>query len=108
MIQAVIKEKAKRINAYVISGHAESGEYGHDVVCAAVSVLGITTANNLYKLAIVKPIAEMKEGYLSIEIPLTLSKRQEEISQILLLAFQNAMQEVAAEYGDYIELIIEK
>lgn len=108
MIQAIIKRKIKRINGYVISGHAESGEYGHDVVCAAVSVLGITTANNLYKLAMVKPVAEMKEGYLSVGIPLTLSKRQEEVSQMLLLAFQYALQEVAEEYNDYIEMTIEK
>ena len=35
MIEAVIRTKRDKIVSYEISGHAESGEYGHDVVCAA-------------------------------------------------------------------------
>ena len=106
MISATIKEKANKIVGYEISGHAESGEYGHDVVCAAVSVLGITTANNLYNIGKVKPLAEMKDGYLKVEIPITLSKKQEEVTQLLMQAFKNAMTEVTDEYGDFIELKI--
>jgi uncharacterized protein YsxB (DUF464 family) len=104
MIEATIKEKNGGIWSYEISGHAESGEYGHDVVCAAVSVLGITTANNLYKLAKIRPLAEMESGHLKVEIPITLSKKQSESSQFLLKAFENALEDVVEEYSQYIEL----
>ena len=107
MIEAVIRTKRDKIVSYEISGHAESGEYGHDVVCAAVSVLSITTANNLYSMAKVKPKAKMEEGYLSVEIPLSTPDRQGELAQTLLHAFANAMEEVTNNYGQYITLKIE-
>lgn len=84
MIEAVIRTKRDKIVSYEISGHAESGEYGHDVVCAAVSVLSITTANNLYEMAKIKPIANMEDGYLYVEIPLSTPERQGELAQTLL------------------------
>ena len=58
MIEACIRTKRDKIVSYEISGHAESGEYGHDVVCAAVSVLSITTANNIYEMAHIKPVTQ--------------------------------------------------
>jgi uncharacterized protein YsxB (DUF464 family) len=109
MITATIFEKKGRITGYEISGHANSGDYGHDVVCAAVSVLGITTANGLDSVASVKPTtAEMREGYLKIEIPLMMTQKRETAAQILLKNFKQAMQSVEAEYGEFIELLIEE
>ncbi|HAP15792.1 MAG TPA: ribosomal-processing cysteine protease Prp [Lactococcus sp.] len=107
MIEAVIRTKRDKIVSYEISGHAESGEYGHDVVCAAVSVLSITTANNLYEMAKIKPIANMEDGYLYVEIPLSTPERQGELAQTLLQAFENAMREVSKNYSQYITLKIE-
>lgn len=107
MIEAVIRTKRDKIVSYEISGHAESGEYGHDVVCAAVSVLSITTANNLYGMAKIKPIANMEDGYLYVEIPLSTPERQGELAQTLLQAFENAMREVSNNYSQYITLKIE-
>ena len=43
MIQAVLrKPKTWRIEERGNTGHAESGEYGFDVVCASVSTFAIT------------------------------------------------------------------
>lgn len=107
MIEAVIRTKRGKIVSYEISGHAESGEYGHDVVCAAVSVLSITTANNLYQMAKIKPIANMENGYLYVEIPLSTPEKQGALAQVLLEAFSNAMTEVTKNYGQYITLKFE-
>ncbi|MDR0199479.1 MAG: ribosomal-processing cysteine protease Prp [Streptococcaceae bacterium] len=104
MIKAKIYERSGRINGYEISGHAESGEYGHDVVCAAVSVLGITTANNLHEFANVKPEAKMEEGYLKVEIPLTLTEKRETTAQLILKMFQKNMEAVGKEYSEFIEV----
>ncbi|WP_099974924.1 ribosomal-processing cysteine protease Prp [Lactobacillus terrae] len=37
-------------DSFIITGHAESGPYGQDLVCAAVSAISIGTMNNLEKL----------------------------------------------------------
>nr|WP_054639424.1 ribosomal-processing cysteine protease Prp [Lactococcus fujiensis] len=82
MIEACIRSKRGKIVSYEISGHAESGEYGHDVVCAAVSVLTITTANNLFDMAHIKPVTQMEDGYLYVEIPLSTPEKQGLLAQI--------------------------
>ena len=41
MIKAVIEENedTRRIDAFSISGHANAGPFGRDIVCAAVSAV---------------------------------------------------------------------
>ena len=51
MIYATFERTDKKYNKFTLSGHAESGPYGHDLVCAAVSALTIGTANNLSRIA---------------------------------------------------------
>lgn len=48
MIQAVF-ERAEdgELRSAEITGHAESGEYGFDVVCASVSTLAINFINSI-------------------------------------------------------------
>ena len=91
MIEACIRTKRDKIVSYEISGHAESGEYGHDVVCAAVSVLSITTANNIYEMAHIKPVTQTEDGYLYVEIPLSIPEKQGVLAQTLLEAFANSI-----------------
>lgn len=43
--------RKKLINSFELTGHADAGEYGNDIVCAAVSVLAISTVNGLQQLA---------------------------------------------------------
>jgi uncharacterized protein YsxB (DUF464 family) len=110
MIKAVIRKKQARFVSYEISGHAASGngENEFDIVCADVSVLSITTANNFYKLAQVKPIAKMEDGYLYVELPMRLSAKQEGKVQLLFEAFVNALTEVADEFPKHVQITFEK
>ena len=48
MIQAVYHRKFHRLT---IEGHAGSGEYGHDIVCSAASILAYTLANAVLNMA---------------------------------------------------------
>ena len=52
MIQAVF-ERAEdgELRSAEITGHAGSGEYGFDVVCASVSTLAINFVNSVEKFA---------------------------------------------------------
>lgn len=47
MIQIVLRGDQDRIKAVTIKGHAYSGDPGKDLVCAAVSSIGIGTMNAL-------------------------------------------------------------
>ena len=47
MIEAVIKKHKQSIIQITVSGHAQSAEYGKDLVCAGVSTACIGIANAL-------------------------------------------------------------
>ncbi len=47
MIKVVYHRKYHRVT---MSGHAHSGEAGHDLVCAAASILAYTLAANMHNL----------------------------------------------------------
>ena len=63
MIQVIYYRKYNRLT---VSGHAESAEKGHDLVCASASVLAYTLAANVANMAdngqVREPIMEMEEG----------------------------------------------
>ena len=67
MIEAIYYRKYNRLT---IDGHANSGEPGHDLVCAGVSVLAYTLAANVGNLEandmIRNPIVQMENGHAEI------------------------------------------
>ncbi len=52
---------------YTASGHAGSGEYGKDVVCAAVSMLALTVSERLRERKDIKSSSDVKSGTAHIE-----------------------------------------
>lgn len=63
MIKVVYRRKNHRLT---ITGHANSGEAGHDLVCASVSILAYTLAANVKNMVNAKqaynPIISLAEG----------------------------------------------
>ena len=59
------------INRVAVEGHAQSGEVGHDLVCASASILAYTLASfveNMKEAGQTKhPRVELSEGYALIE-----------------------------------------
>lgn len=103
MIHAHIAQRDGMITGFEISGHADSGAYGQDIVCAAVSVLAINTLNSLEKLLQMKldlVSNEAEGGYLK----LTLAKKdqQDPKAQLLLESFKLGLTDVAQSYQEYI------
>lgn len=82
MIEVVYHRKYHRLTA---KGHALSGEAGHDLVCASVTILAGTLKANVDNMAEVKQVrdakTELKAGYAEIackpiprfEAPVTLA-----------------------------------
>lgn len=68
MIDVIIKKRNKNISSIHISGHANSGEHGTDLVCAGVSACSVGVLNALvaHDFLNLGGQLEMKEGYISI------------------------------------------
>src|SRR5699024_11963242 len=71
MIQVTVAEKNNEISAFTISGHANSGPYGYDLVCAAVSAVTFGAVNAVLELAKINlEIDQAGEGgYLAVNLP---------------------------------------
>ena len=57
----------RKKHSVFVRGHAGSAEYGHDIICSAVSVLVYTLAANVKKLSdnrqcVRRPVIELNEG----------------------------------------------
>jgi len=73
MIQAQIFEtiapdQSRKITRFLITGHAGSGEYGRDVVCAAVSALAINFVNSVESLCGVELTYQARDGLMDVEV----------------------------------------
>ena len=109
MIQAFFKRNNKEdIVSFEVTGHAESGLYGSDIVCAAVSALVIGTTNSISALSGVSPLVETNEevegGYLYVELLSELTEEQSKISQILLESLLLSLTGIVEEYPEYVKL----
>ncbi|MGC3164794.1 ribosomal-processing cysteine protease Prp, partial [Enterococcus faecium] len=57
--------------SFTLSGHADAGPYGSDMVCAGVSALAISTVNGIASIAGFERFVELNEeegGYLYTEV----------------------------------------
>ncbi len=107
MIYAKFDFKDNQYTNFTLSGHAESGPYGHDLVCSAVSALTIGTANNLTRLADVEPDLEMNEeegGYLELTLPEISDETQQQTAQILLASLFYSLSDIEESYGEFISV----
>lgn len=93
------------MNGYLITGHAGFAQSGQDIVCAAVSVLGINTANALETIAGIPVVTEMREGYLKVMLPSDLSAAKKHDALLLLNSLKLGLESIQESYGpQYLQL----
>lgn len=105
MIYAEIIKENKEIKGFILSGHAESGPFGHDLVCAASSALAIGTVNNLDRILADTPIINLDKiegGYLELNLPLQMSRKEQEQAKLLLESLYYSLLDIEEEHGQYI------
>jgi len=107
MVTVEIERSNGRIVSFTLSGHANSGPYGHDLVCAGVSAVAIGTENAVEKLCGVRLISEQGRdgGFLRCTVPGNLGEQTEHEIQLLLEAMVVSVEAIVSEYGQYIQLI---
>ncbi|SHE38904.1 hypothetical protein SAMN02745249_00349 [Atopostipes suicloacalis DSM 15692] len=107
MIYAHFIKQNNQINQFSLSGHAESGPEGQDLVCSAASALAIGTTNNLNRIAQVEPKVDANEeegGFLEVILPEDLDEKQKEHAEILLQSLYYSLLDIQETYGDFISV----
>lgn len=101
MIQVVYHRKYYRVT---VEGHAKSGEFGRDLICAACSTLAVTLADNIASLeacgSVREMTAELSSG--SAEISCTPVSQLRSIVTVIFDAICVGFDRLSKEYPDYI------
>ena len=96
----LFQNSEKKYWGFEIEGHAGYAEEGEDIICSAVSVLALNTANSIEALTNVKPICTMKDGFLSCKIPiLREAKRNYSDVNLLLDSLALGLRSISESYG---------
>ncbi|WP_270179443.1 ribosomal-processing cysteine protease Prp [Alkalihalobacillus sp. CinArs1] len=102
----VKRDSHDRIISFSLSGHADAGPHGYDIVCAGVSAVTFGAVNAIESLCDVELIIDMEDegGYLSCTVPARLEQRTDENVQLLLRGMEVSISSIAEEYGNHIQI----
>lgn len=104
MITAKVTRKQGRYHSFSCAGHAEYDDSGKDIICSAVSILVINTANAIDKLTDSKLEGSDKD-YISWSFIGTPDDKAELLMDAMLLG----LREIETKYGnEYLRLMIEE
>ncbi|WP_088103679.1 ribosomal-processing cysteine protease Prp [Halalkalibacter urbisdiaboli] len=103
---SVERNQSNDIVSFTMSGHADSGPHGHDLVCAGASAVSFGSINAIAALCGVELDIEMEDegGFLRCSVPRGLESGIYEKVQLLLEGMIVALQSMAEEYSAYIEI----
>jgi uncharacterized protein len=102
----IARDQNLGVHAMTVSGHAQSGPYGYDLVCAAVSAITIGGINSIEALCHFQPEVEQASdgGYLHCSLPSSLTEEQVTKAQLLLEGMLVSMKTIEASYGKHIQV----
>lgn len=89
------------IRRFTATGHAGYGDFGEDILCAAVSAIAQTVIGSLQDIGGFNPTYTLQDGDIRCEIPdpQTLSAQQLETARILMESFAVGCRQIEATYG---------
>ena len=108
MIKAVLYRDGENLTGCRLEGHSGWADSGHDIVCAAASILGCTCVNALESVCGVIPeITEYNEqkAMLAFELP-EMTEEKNSKAQILMCALRQGLDDLSAEYPQNVTLSI--
>ncbi|WP_028783343.1 ribosomal-processing cysteine protease Prp [Thalassobacillus devorans] len=106
MIKVLIDRNDNELTGFEISGHAESGPYGHDLVCAAVSAVSFGAVNAVMELCGVEPAIDQggEGGFLRVMLPDNLEAETKRKAQLLIEGMLVSLQTIEQDYNQYITI----
>ncbi|MBM7597818.1 uncharacterized protein YsxB (DUF464 family) [Virgibacillus halotolerans] len=106
MIQVTVYRSNNLMTGFELSGHAESGPYGYDLVCAGVSAVSIGTVNAVTELCEADLEIEQgaEGGYLLVSLPKSLQGEKMEKVQLLFEGMLISLKSIEQEYRQFIHI----
>ncbi|MGB7605196.1 MAG: ribosomal-processing cysteine protease Prp [Lutisporaceae bacterium] len=99
------RNKAKHITSYKLTGHTGYSKLGEfDIVCSAVSVLAQTAVQGLKVIADIDIKYEIKDGYLSCQLPKELNDKQQLMSIAILETMFVGLKNIEENYRKHIDV----
>ena len=98
MIDVTLLKKKKKRLGFAIKGHANFDQHGHDIVCAAVSILSYTAVNTLDYYKIDFDFSD--DG----KIMKVLLNKSDDKSEIILNDFEIGIKTLLTSYNEYVNL----
>mgnify|MGYP003575656970 CR=1 FL=1 len=95
MIKIEIRE-----NTFSISGHAEYGEHGRDIVCASISAIAQTAFLGIQKYTYGFVDSEIRPGFMYVRVDTHSPK-----AMAILDAFKLGCESIASQYPQFVEVI---
>ena len=107
MIKAVLYREGEDLTGCRLEGHSGWADHGHDIVCAAASILGCTCVNSLESvLGLIPDVRENEEGVLEFRLP-DMTAEENEKAQILMAALKQGLTDLADTYPRNVKLTIQ-
>lgn len=105
MIKIKIYRKKDLITGFELSGHADSGPYGYDLVCAGVSAISFGSVNAVTSLCDIELDINMKDnGYLEVLLPEDISSETKEKTQLIFEAMIISLITIENDYKEFITI----
>ena len=101
MTKCVLYTREGRVRGFLCAGHADYADAGHDIVCAAASVLTQTCVNALERVADVRPLIRTGPGFLAARLPEGITSRD---ADTLLAGLTEGLRDIAAQYPKHFRL----
>lgn len=102
MIRTVFRLHENRLTGFTLKGHANMGDEGLDIVCAAVSSAAYMTVNALTDVIFENVELDVADGYLHCNV-----LNGSESAQVLLRSFRFHMEQLQEEYPRAIKITTE-
>lgn len=106
MIKIKIYREQGLITGFKLSGHADSGPYGYDLVCAGVSAVSFGSVNAVTSLCNIELDIDMKGegGYLEVILPVNISSDKKEKARLIFEAMVISLITIENDYKQFITI----
>ncbi|RYG74817.1 ribosomal-processing cysteine protease Prp [Lentibacillus lipolyticus] len=106
MIEVNVTRQHSQIKQFVVTGHAESGPHGYDLVCAGVSAVTFGSVNAVLEMSGADLQIEQgaEGGFLRVTVPERIDGEAMQKIQTLFEGMLVSLKTIEKEYGDYITI----
>ncbi len=100
MTTVLFRQSGNTLLGFEISGHSGAGVAGEDVVCAAISSAAYMAANTITDICHLTATAEVKDGYMRVDVDKADAMRCQEI----LLGLRLHLEQLTRQFPHHIQV----